>query len=71
MLRSERFLEVVEQVQFSIINKTFVIILNPESWCINNFIASLQEYEVLSMGERIEDHLEMEKVFKNGMINKH
>ena len=22
------------------------------------------------MGERIEDHLEMEKVFKNGMINK-
>lgn len=31
MLRKERFLEVVEQVQFSIINKTFVIILNPES----------------------------------------
>lgn len=69
MLRSELFLEVIEQVQFSIINN--VIIVNPESWCINNFIASLQEYEVLSMAERIEDHLEMEKVFKNGMINKH
>ncbi|XP_073234289.1 phosphatidylinositol-3-phosphatase SAC1-like isoform X1 [Porites lutea] len=27
--------------------------------------AQCQEYEVLSMGERIEDHLEMEKVFKN------
>ena len=69
MLRGELLLEVTEQVQFSIICKIMLLLWTPwDLRCINNFIASLQEYEVLSMGERIEDHLEMEKVFKNGMI---
>lgn len=30
-------------------------------------IGKLQEYEVLSTGERIEDYTGMEKVFKNGI----
>lgn len=32
-----------------------------------NFV-KLQEYEVLSTGERIENYVEMETVFKNGIM---